>query len=144
MRKALLCRMFLLAAAASTAASAADVSPGLWEIAMETRVAEAPGFSPAPFQITQCLTEADARDPGRLLGQIANPGASDCSYTDKSYAGNTFSFTMQCAGTFAVKSSGRVSYGPDTMEGTITATANVGGGVVETQNKVSGRRVGGC
>src|SRR5258706_5051136 len=128
----------------ATPVLAADISPGLWEITMETRVAATPGFTPAPFKLTQCLTAEDARDPSRLLGQLSTPGATGCSYTNKSYSGNTFSFAMQCAGDFALQSRGQVSYTSNSMEGSIAGTANVGGSVVETQNKVSARRLGGC
>ena len=129
---------------ASTVALAADVSPGSWEITMETRVPAEPGFAPPPFQITQCLTDADARDPSRVLGGVSNPGASSCNYSDKSYSGNTFSFSMQCAGAYEIKASGRVSFTADTMQGMIDSTANVGGKPVQTQNKISARRLGGC
>lgn len=111
---------------------------------METRVAADPGFAPPPFQITQCLTAEDARDPARVISGVANPGASGCTYSDKSYSGNTFSFSMQCTGNYAIQATGRVSFTADTMEGTIASTANIGGSVVQTQNRVSARRVGGC
>ena len=137
-------RILLLLTFASPLVLAADVSPGSWEITMETRVPAEPGFAPPPFQITQCLTDADARDPSRVLGGVSNPGASGCSYSDKSYSGNTFSFSMQCAGTYEIKASGRVSFTADTMQGMIDSTANVGGKPVQTQNKISARRVGGC
>ena len=129
---------------ASTVALAADVSPGSWEITMETRVPAEPGFAPPPFQITQCLTDADARDPSRVLGGVSNPGATGCNYSDKSYSGNTFSFSMQCAGTYEIKASGRVSFTADTMQGMIDSTASVGGKPVQTQNKILARRLGGC
>ena len=132
------------AAIAAAGSFAADVSPGLWEITMQTRVASTPGFAPAPFNLKQCLTAEDAREPGRLLGQLASPGASGCAYTERSYSGNSLSFTMQCAGSFAIASRGRIAFTPDTMDGSITATANVGGSSVETQNKVSARRIGAC
>src|SRR5208282_6453162 len=77
---------------------AEDLSPGLWEITMETRVPSAEGFAPAPTKITQCLTADDAHDPSRLVGSIATSGATDCSYTDKSYTGSTFHFVMDCSG----------------------------------------------
>ena len=137
-------RILLLMTLASPFALAADVSPGSWEITMETRVPAEPGFAPPPFQITQCLTDADARDPSRMLGGVSNPGASGCSYSDKSYSGNTFSFSMQCAGTYEIKASGRVSFTADTMQGMIDSTANVGGKPVQTQNKIAARRIGGC
>ena len=79
-----------------------------------------------------------------MLGGVSNPGASGCKYTDKSYSGNTFSFTMQCEGNFAIKASGQVSYTADTMNGTIESTANVAGKPVQTQNKISARRLGSC
>jgi uncharacterized protein DUF3617 len=129
---------------ASTAALAADMSPGSWEITMETRVPAEPGFAPPSYSMTQCFTDADARDPSRVLGGVSNPGATGCKYTDKSYSGNTFSFTMQCEGNFGIKASGRVSYTADTMNGMIESTANVAGKPVQTQNKISARRLGGC
>jgi hypothetical protein len=133
-----------VALVAALASRAADLSPGLWEIGLETRVAAAPGFAPPPFKIRQCFTAEDTRDPARLLGQIANPGATGCTYLDRTYTGNSLSFKMQCSGAFAIVSSGQVAFTADTMEGSITATANIGGTSVETQNKVSGRRIGGC
>jgi hypothetical protein len=132
------------ALAAASMSRAADLSPGLWEITMETRVAATPGFAPPPFRITQCFSAEDTRDPARLLGQIANPGAAGCTYSKRDYSGNSLSFAMECAGTFAIVSTGQVSFSTDTMEGSITATANVGGTSVETQSKMSARRVGGC
>jgi len=144
MRTSILVIAATAAAIAATASHAADVSPGLWEISMETRVAATPGFAPEPFKLTQCFTADDVRDPARLLGQIANPGASGCTYGDRTYTGNSLTFTMQCSGTFAINSRGTVAFGASSMEGTINATANVGGSAVETQNKLSGRRIGGC
>ena len=141
MRKRLAAIVFMLA---SSAALCADVSPGLWEITMETRVPADAGFAPQPYKITQCLSAQDAKDPGRLFAQFGNPGAKDCAYSERSYSGNTFSFAMRCSGSFAIRSNGRVSFTPDTMDGTITAFASIGDRDVETQNKVSARRVGGC
>ena len=129
---------------APLASLAADMSPGMWEITLEARVAAQPGFAPEPFRLTQCLTAADTRDPSKVLGGLANPGASGCTYTDKVYAGNTFRFSMQCAGNFAIQSQGEVSFTADAMNGTITAVANVGGQKTEFSNKVSARRLGGC
>ena len=125
-------------------AHAADISPGLWAISMETRTQAAPGFQPAPFTVNQCFTAADARDPSRLLGGLSNPGASDCQYTEKSYSGNTFKFAMQCGGAYALQSRGEVTFDAQTMNGLINAKANIAGAVTEFQNKMSARRVGDC
>ena len=137
--------VFLVGAALlETPALADDISPGSWQITMETRVPSEPGFTPPAFQLTQCLSAEDARDPSRLLGGVSNPGASGCNYTDKKYSGNTFSFAMQCGGGYAIKASGHVSFTASTMDGTIESTASVAGKPVQTQNKISARRLGNC
>lgn len=134
----------LLILACIPLASAQDISPGSWQITMETRVPAEPDFAPPAFELTQCLTPADARDPSRVLGGVSNPGASGCNYTDKSYAGNTFSFAMQCGGGYGIKAAGRIAFTADTMNGAIESTANVAGKPVQTQNKISARRLGSC
>lgn len=134
----------LQAAAFSTPGLAADMSPGLWEITLESRVAAQPGFAPEPFRLKQCLTAADTRDPSVLLGGIANPGASGCSYSDKSYSGNIFRFSMLCGGSFGIKSRGEVTFSANTINGTISAIVDVGGEKTELSNKISARRLGGC
>jgi len=134
----------LQAAALSTSALAADMAPGMWEITVETRVAAKSDYAPEPVTIKQCLTAADTKDPGKLLGGVANPGASGCEYTDKSYSGNAFRFSMQCAGSFGIQSRGEVTFSANTMDGTISVLANMSGEKVEFSNKVSARRLGGC
>lgn len=123
---------------------AADLSPGLWEISMEMRVPGQPEFQPPPFLLKQCLTAADARDPSKVLGQAANPGATGCSYSDRSYSGNTFRFSVQCAGTFAIRQRGEMTFGSNSMNGTLTGTADVGGQKTEINNKIAARRLGNC
>lgn len=138
----------LIAAAfalATLPAIAQDVSPGLWEISMETRVASDPGFQPTPYTMTQCLTAADAKDPGALFSRMSNPGASDCRFQDRTYDGaGSFTFSMTCSGIYNLRSSGEVKFTRDTMDGTVHATASIGDRDVETQNKLSAHRVGGC
>jgi hypothetical protein len=138
----------LIAAAlalASLPVLAQDVSPGLWEIQMETRVPSSPEFQPAPYKMTQCFTAADAKDPGALFYKIGNPGASNCRFQDRNYHGSdSFTFSMTCAGTYNLRSTGEVKFTKDTMDGTVNAIANIGDKDVETQNKLSARRVGGC
>ncbi len=127
-----------------TPALAADLSPGLWEITVDSRVAAAPNLSTGPLKLTQCLSAADARDPSRVLGGVSNPGASGCAYSNKTDSGGTFSFTMRCAGSLALESRGTVTYSADSMYGTITAVANVGGQKTEITNRVAARRLGAC
>jgi hypothetical protein len=51
---------------------------------------------------------------------------------------------MKCGGAFAIESRGQVGFSAERMDGSIAATANVGGTRVETQNTISARRIGGC
>ncbi len=129
---------------AASAASAADLNPGLWEITMVTRAPQQAGWTPEPFSLSQCVTAQDARDPSRLIGAYANPGATGCSYTEKSYTGSTFRFAMQCGGTFSIDSRGSVTFSPDSFNGTIAVKANLAGQPTEVQNQISGKRLGGC
>jgi len=133
-----------LRSAVISSAYASDISPGRWEISLETRVADQPGFAPEPFRTYQCFTAADASNPSRILGPMSNQGATDCNYSDTRYSGDSFSFSMRCSGAFAIQSRGQVRYTSDSIDGSIVATANVGGAVVEFQNRVSGRRIGDC
>ena len=142
MRKALFAAALALAA---PLAYGQDVSPGLWEFKMETRVAADAGFQPPAYTMKQCIDNATAKDPGMLFSVMGNPGASNCRYQDRNYhAGNTFTFAMTCKGTYQLRSSGKVAFTKETMDGTVNAIANIGDRDVETQNKLTARRVGGC
>ena len=134
----------LFVAAAVGAAQAADVTPGLWEITLEASVSGDAGFATGPLSLRQCLTAADARDPSRVIRPLATPGADGCRYTERSYAGGTFRFALDCSGTYGIRSRGTVSFGPASFDGTMSATVNLTGQAVEFENRISGRRVGDC
>jgi hypothetical protein len=117
------------------------ISPGLWQISVQLN-AEAVAMQ--PVTVNQCLTAADARDPSKVLGGIASPGASGCAYSQRSYSGNTFSFAMECAGSLGIRATGSVSFTASTMSGTINTIANINGEPVEMKNVVMAKRVGDC
>ena len=142
--KAIFIPSLLCAALLPAVAHAADITPGLWAITMETRTSAAPGFQPAPVTVNQCFTAADARDPSKILGGMSNPGATGCQYTERNYSGNTFRFAMQCGGAFALQTRGEITFDAQSMNGNITAKGDVGGAPTEFQNKISARRVGNC
>ena len=142
MRKRLLPLVLPLLACAT--ARAQDINPGLWEITVNSLVAASPGFAPDPVKQTQCLSTQDARDPRRLFGELSAPGASGCTYGKSRISGNTLQFTMQCAGSLDLHASGDMSFAPESISGTITSSANLGGQQVNMQSQLSGRRVGSC
>lgn len=125
-------------------AFAEDLSPGLWEITMESRVANDAAWTPSPFGLTQCLSAADAKDPSKVIGSISTAGATGCTYTEKTYTGSTLRFALECTGTFALKPRGSVTFSANSFNGNITATSNMGGQTVEMQNRLAGKRLGNC
>lgn len=125
-------------------AGAEDIQPGLWEITLNTRVDGMAGFSPGPMTMQQCLTAADAANPGRVLGPLANPGATGCTYTNRRFSGSSFQFSMTCAGALSLRTEGEVSYSADRMLGNITTTGNLMGQATRFGSSISARRLGGC
>jgi hypothetical protein len=136
--------LLLIAGTTAPLALADDLTPGLWEITMESRVPSETGWQPTPFNLTQCLTAGDAKDPSRLVSSISTSGASGCNFTEKTYSGGSFRFALDCGGSFGLNTRGIITFGANSFAGTIIATANVGGQATEFQNRVSGKRIGGC
>lgn len=134
----------MLLASMGTAAFAADIQPGLWELVVESRIAAAPDFSPEPAAMKQCLTELDAQDPSRILGGVSNPGATNCTYTEKSFTDNVFRFRMECAGSLGIQARGEIAYSALSMDGRIITVADMAGQTTELQSRITARRLGGC
>ena len=83
------------------------------------------GWAPPPFNLNQCLTANDARDPSALISSISTPGAEGCHYTEKSYSGSTFRFALDYAGTFGLKTHGSVTFSANRFDGNVTANTNL-------------------
>ena len=140
-RYALIC---LCCLACPPAAIADDVAAGLWELSLTASVTADPGFAPGPVVINQCVTNADARNPARVLAPIASSGAGDCHYTQTSYTGGTFRFQMLCTGPLHLQTSGEVSFSSTSLSGSMTTSSTIDGNQVELKSALSGRRLGDC
>lgn len=136
--------LWLIPIVFASVAQADDLAPGLWEITMESRVPSETGWTPQPFNLTQCLSARDAKDPSALVSSLSTQGASGCNFTERSYSGGTFRFAMECGGAFGLKTRGSMSFGANSFSGSITAIGNLGGQSTEFQNRISGRRLGAC
>ena len=128
----------------SLLAPAEELTPGLWEISLELQLPGAAPQTALPTRVSQCLSAADARDPSKILGAMATPGASDCRYVDKTDSGNAFHFSMECAGTYQLKLRGDLVHSSTSMSGSIVTHAQIGGQAVELPSRVSARRLGDC
>ncbi len=96
---------------------AADIHPGLWKISVESEVPASPDGKPQPFEITQCLTEADARNPEQIILGMGSPGATGCDFLNKQYSGSSLSFDVSCGGSLGIKGHGEVTYTATTLDG---------------------------
>ena len=137
-------RYLILLAAIAGNAWAGDIEPGLWEMTLTSSAPAMPGFVLPPNSMYQCFTEQDAKDPSRILGSAANPGATDCNYSERSFSGDRFRFSMQCNGSLGVRAHGEVTFTATTLEGNLTSTANMAGQKVELQSRISAHRTGDC
>ena len=130
----------LLLALAAVNAQAAQPRPGLWN--MEATVSADGSAKPmGPFYRQQCFSEKDIRSPEQLLTDI---GAQDCSYGDKKYVGDRFTFSISCQGALPMSGTGSIVYGTDTVQADANIVADLQGLSVATTSTVKGKRVGDC
>ncbi len=121
-------------------ATAADLQEGLWDLSLSMTAAGG-GQRIGPFSRTQCFTRADAQNPEKLFAEVG----AECSYGDRHYQGNRFTFTIQCGGALPMSGSGSVEYASGHFEGEMLLNADVpGAGTLETRSQVSGHRIGDC
>lgn len=130
----------LLLALTAFGAQAAQPRPGLWNI--EATVSADGAAKPiGPFYRQQCFTAEDIRSPEQLLTDI---GAQDCSYGDKKYVGDRFTFSISCQGALPMSGTGSIVYGTDTVQADANIVADLQGLSVATTSNVKGKRVGDC
>jgi len=128
-------RLFLLVLLLASAPARADITAGNWEISAST-VIEGMG-QPTSLTQTRCLTEEDARDPGRLFA--GTPGGR-CDFTSRNDTGSVFSFQVSCGTNPPVVGEGSVRYDAATLEGDVELTMEG----LKTHSHITGRRLGPC
>ena len=121
---------------ATAGAARADIQAGNWEMTVTTSIEGMPGGM-APITQARCLTEAEAKDPSRLIGAGAG-----CEFSNKQDTGSQITFDVACTGQVALSGSGAVRYTAQTVEGTLDLTA--ANPRVVTRSQLSGRRLGDC
>lgn len=128
--------------------AAGGPEPGMWELSADLAVPFAPGFKQEPLVLRQCLTAADAVDPSRVLNSVANPGASNCRFTDKHESPGHTDFAVRCDGLFAISGRGSVDYTPSSIQGRLDIDFSTGADRnaerVESVSRVTGRRISNC
>ncbi|HYX67284.1 MAG TPA: DUF3617 family protein [Burkholderiales bacterium] len=133
--------LWLLLALAGAPAASAGVSPGNWEFTVDVSISENAASS-GPIVRTRCLSEADARDPQRVLAETGNSG---CEFSNARDTGSEYTFSVDCrGGSVPVHGSGRVTYSAETLQGVIDLVAEQPNLRITTHSKVRARRLGPC
>jgi hypothetical protein len=124
---------------AFSAAAAADLDPGSWELSVTSQM---PGMPQpiGPITHTQCVTAEDARDPSRIVG----PSSGSCEFSNQRDSGSQMTFDIACSGQIPMRGSGSVRYGAQSFEADLNLTAEAQGQKIATSSHVTGRRVGEC
>ena len=126
---------------------AADIQPGLWRITLESRVAATPDWSPEPFELSQCLTAADAQNPEQLLIGLSTTGASGCEFLNRQASSQHLQFQVRCGGTLGIQGQGTVDFTATTVTGVLNArfaATDDAAEPVEIQNQLRAVYVGPC
>lgn len=131
----LLIRSVVVALMLVTAAWAGEMSmkEGQWEMTIETEMEGMPMKMP-PTTFSQCITQQEPVPQSRQPGQ-------ECVTKDVVKKGDTVSWTVVCdtpAGSTTGK--GKITYKGDTMEGSMTMTAQG----MKMVSRFTGRHVGPC
>ena len=124
-------------------AALSQVQPGSWEL---TVVSEMQGQKIGPVSRTQCFTEADARDPGRILG-----AGGGCEFFNRSESAGAHSFDLKCGGLVPLSGHGMIRQEANRFEGELDLAIEAGpngagpaGERLGIRSTVTGRRLGPC
>jgi hypothetical protein len=134
-------RLVLILGIAWSGMAASQVQPGNWELTVTSQM-QGMDKPIGPLSKTQCFTEADTRDPGRVLGT-----GGSCQFSNRRESGDAYTFDVKCGGALPMSGSGRLRQGPDAFEGDLdlAVDSGAGGGAnLGMRSKVSGRRLGPC
>jgi hypothetical protein len=118
-----------------------QVQPGNWELTVTSQM-QGMDKPIGPLSKTQCFTEADTKDPGRVLGT-----GGSCQFSNRRESGDTYTFDVKCGGALPMSGTGRLRQSSGSFEGDLDLAVDSGpggGGNVGMRAKVSGRRLGPC
>jgi hypothetical protein len=134
--------LVLLLSLTAATAFAQDIDPGQWELDVQT---DAGGTSQAQV-LRQCLTGADARDPGKLLVSSGGAGMG-CALSDQHRSAGHIDFSVSCGASPAIGGRGSVDFSSTTLQGTISLEfrgENAGAMPGGFSSRLTGRRIGAC
>jgi hypothetical protein len=129
-------RIAVLAALSAASLAAHAVDPGEWEITVQAVMTGSQ--KPAVATKKQCFTDADSRDPSRVLGQ-----GGTCKFSNKNESAGAMSFDVDCTGLMPMQGKGSVVYTGQLVEGSLDLHATADSNF-KMQTIMKGRRLGPC
>jgi hypothetical protein len=136
--------LFAASLAVASLAHADTIQPGNWEFTVNIAAEGLGAFAPKPGAIvnTRCITQDQANDPAKVLGDAGTKG--DCQFTNQKDTGSEFTFDVQCTGRVPVRGSGKMRYTAQTMDGNLDLDGDAQGMKFSTRSQISARRLGPC
>jgi hypothetical protein len=132
---------FLFAATAllATAAFAAEVREGLYEISVRAEIG-GQALSQAPMVVRQCVSQQSVQD---LMGQMGGTGS--CKVSDFQQSGNQARWNLTCTGAMQVTGTGETQINGDEFTGRMNLSVQMGGDqAVPMVQDFTAKRVGEC
>ena len=132
---------FLIAAIAlvTTAASAADIREGLYEISVRAELA-GQAMTQAPMVMRQCVTQHSVQD---LMSQMG--GAGGCKVSNFQQSGNHARWNLACTGQMEITGTGETQINGDQFTGRMDLSVQMGGDQsVPMVQSFTAKRVGEC
>ena len=123
----------------TSAASAADIREGLYEISVRAELAGQP-MTQAPMVMRQCVTQQSVQD---LMSQMG--GAGGCKVSNFQQSGNQARWNLACTGQIEVSGTGETQMDGDQFTGRMDLSVQMGGDQsVPMVQSFTAKRVGEC
>ena len=136
--------LFAVSLALSPLAYADAIQPGNWEftVTVNAEGLGALGPKPGPIVNTRCISQEQANDPAKVLGDAGAKG--DCQFTNQRDTGAEYTFDVRCTGRVPVSGSGKMRYSATTLDGNLDLDGEAQGMKFSTRSQISARRLGPC
>lgn len=96
---------------------------GNWEISMKMEMPGMPMEMP-PIKVTQCVTQAQLKDPQSAIPKGIQEGNSDCKVSEYKLSGTTATWKMVCTKPQAMTGTGEIAYAGETYKGKVVLDMN--------------------
>jgi len=127
----------LLLSTTATAAEDMQISPGLWEIQITSKMPMLP--QPTVKSMQHCFTDSQL-SPDQIMQNSTN-----CEFSDVQSSRSAVRWKMSCAGHGgSMDGTGQFRSGGDNMQGTLQMSMQMQGQQITMEHQWSGKRIGDC